>query len=159
MQSRNPAFGAIFQRGDIRCREIQSHHLVEKIGGFSGRETQVGGAQFGELPTGAQPGQRERRILTGGNDQPELRRQMVDKEGQRLFDRRGLDHVIIVEDEHRIAQRGEIVQQRRQQYIGRRRLRSVQRAQRRFANRGRDRLQGRDEIRQKAREIIIVFVQ
>ena len=111
------------------------------------------------MAPGAQPGQRERRILAAGNDQPELRRQMIDKEGQRLVDRRGLDHVIIVEDEHRIAQRGEIVQQRRQQHIGRRRLRRVQRAQRRFSNRGRDGLQGRDEIRQKTRKIIIIFVQ
>ena len=112
-----------FERGDVRCREVEAHHLVEKIGGFIGRKAQVGGAQFGQLAAGAQAGQRERRILSAGNDQPELRRQMIDKEGQRLVDRRGLDHVIIVEDEHRIAQRGEIVQQRRQQHIGWRRLR------------------------------------
>ena len=159
MQSGNPTFGARFERGDVCCREVEAHDLVEKIGGFVRCEAQVGGAQFGQLAPGAQPGQRERRILAAGNDQPELRRQMIDKEGQRLVDRRGLDHVIIVEDEHRIAQRGEIVQQRRQQHIGRRRLRSVQRAQRRRSNRGRDGLQGRDEIRQKTREIVIIFVQ
>ena len=48
LQSGDPAFGAGFQRGNVFCREIQSHHLVEKIGSFDGRETQVGGAQLGE---------------------------------------------------------------------------------------------------------------
>ena len=138
---------------------MEAHRLVEKGSGFIGREAQVGGAQLGKPPLGAESGQRERRILSGGNDQPELRRQMIDKEGQRLVDRRAVDGVIIVEDEHRVAQRGEIVQQRRQQHIGwRLRPRSVQRGQRCFSNRGRDGLQGRDDIGQKTGEIIIVFV-
>ena len=57
LQAGNPAFGAGFQRGDIFRREVQAHRLVEKSGGFGGGKTQVGGAQFGQLVSGAQPGQ------------------------------------------------------------------------------------------------------
>ena len=53
LQTGNPAFGAGFQRGDVFRREVQTHHLVEKFGGFGGGKTQVGGAQFGQLTPGA----------------------------------------------------------------------------------------------------------
>ena len=69
LQTGDPAFGASFQRGDVFRREVEAHHLVEKFGGFGGREAQVGGAQFGQLAPRAEPGQRERRILSGGDDQ------------------------------------------------------------------------------------------
>ena len=53
LQAGNPAFGAGFQRGDVFCREVQTHHLVEKLGGFGGGKTQVGGTQLGQLAPGA----------------------------------------------------------------------------------------------------------
>ena len=87
MQARNPAFGAILQRGDVFRREVQAHHPIEKVGGFGGRKAQIGGAQFGQLTAHAQPGQWELGILSAGNDQPHLRRQMIDEEGERLIDR------------------------------------------------------------------------
>ena len=58
-RSRDPAFGAIFQRGDVFRREAEAHRVVEKLGGFGGRKAQIGGAQFGQLAARAQPGQRE----------------------------------------------------------------------------------------------------
>ena len=58
LQAGNPAFGAVFQGGDIFRREVEAHHLVEKFGGFGGGKTQVGGAQFGQLAAGAQASQR-----------------------------------------------------------------------------------------------------
>ena len=87
LQSRDPAFGASFQRGDVVRREAEAHRVVEKLGGFGGREAQIGGAQFGQLSSGAQPGQRERGILSGGDDQVQLRRQVIDQKGERLIDR------------------------------------------------------------------------
>lgn len=53
LQADNPTFGAVFQCGDVRRREIEAHHRVEEFGGFRGGETQVGGAQFGQLAPGA----------------------------------------------------------------------------------------------------------
>ena len=44
--------------------KVETHRLVEKVGGFVRRETQVGGAQFGHLAARAQPGQRELGILS-----------------------------------------------------------------------------------------------
>ena len=91
LQAGNPAFGAVFQGGDVRRREVEAHHRVEKSGGFGGGETQVGGAQFGQLAPGAEPGQGERRILAGGDDQVHLRRQVLEQKGEGLVDRPGLD--------------------------------------------------------------------
>ena len=84
---------------------------------------------------------------------------MIDEEGERLIDRRGLDHVVIVKHEHDIAQRDEIIQQGRQQHVHGRRLRGLKRPQRDFSNLWRNRLQGRDEINEKTRRVIIAFVQ
>ena len=66
------------------AERFEAHRVVEKLGGFGGREAQIGGAQFGQLAAGAQPGQREWRILSGGDDQLHLRRQVIEQEGQRL---------------------------------------------------------------------------
>ena len=103
LQAGDPAFGAGFQRGDVFRREVQAHHPVEKFGGFGGGETQVGGAQFGQLTPGAQPGQGEMRILTGGDDQVHLRRQVLEQKGEGLVDRLGLNQMVVVKDEDEIG--------------------------------------------------------
>ena len=84
------------------AERFKSHHLVEKLGGFDRGETQVGGAQFSELTTDAQASQRERRILTGGDDQMHLRRQVFDEEGQCIVNRFGINYVVVVKDENEI---------------------------------------------------------
>ena len=99
LQAGNPAFGAGFQCGDVFCREVQSHHLVEKLGGFRRGKTQVDGAQLGQLAPGAEPGQGKLWILTGGDDQVHLRRQVLDQKGEGLVDRFGLNQVVVVKDE------------------------------------------------------------
>ena len=105
LQAGNPAFGAGFQRGDVVRGEVQAHHLVEELGGFGGGEAQVGGAQLGQLAPGAQPGQRQRRILAGGDDQVHLRRQVFEQKGQGLVDRLGINDVVVVEDEDELSGR------------------------------------------------------
>ena len=87
LQAGNPAFGAGFQGGDVFRREIQAHHPVEKFGGFGGGEAQVGGAQFGQLAAGAQPGQGQGWVFTGGDDQVHLRRQVLEQKGEGFVDR------------------------------------------------------------------------
>ena len=73
--------------------------MVEKLGGFGGRKTQVGGAQLGQLAPDAEPGQGQRWILTGGDDQVHLWRQVLDQKGEGLVDRFGINHVVVVKDE------------------------------------------------------------
>ncbi len=51
------------------------------------------------------PGQRQRRILAGGDDQVHLRRQVFEQKGQDVVDgcrrinRSGVNHVVVVQDE------------------------------------------------------------
>ena len=123
LQTGNPAFGAFFQRGDILRRKVQAHHLVEKLGSFGGGKAQVRGAQFGQLAPGAQTGQGQGRVLTGGDDQVQpsaapLRRQVPEQKGERVVDgcacpgEASVDEVIVVEDQDNpIGQGGNLVDQ------------------------------------------------
>ena len=99
LQAGDPAFGAGFQRGDIFRGELQAHRLVKKFSGFGRGETQVGGAQFGQLAPGAQAGQGKLGILTGGDDQVHLWRQVLEQKGEGFVNRFGINNVIVVKDE------------------------------------------------------------
>ena len=70
--------------------------LVQEVGRFLDRETYVG-AQFKQLVARTQPGQRQRRIGTGQQNKCNLRRQMIEQEGQRLVNGRVVDDVIVVQ--------------------------------------------------------------
>ena len=50
-------------------------------------EAKIGGAQLVELPTTAQPGQRQARIGAGRHDQMQLIRKVLEQEGHRFVDR------------------------------------------------------------------------
>ena len=80
--------------------------LVEKCGGFGSGEAQVGGAQLGQLAAGAQPGQRKRRVLTGGDDKVHLRRQVLQQKGQGLVDRWSVDGVVVVQHQQETVWQG-----------------------------------------------------
>ena len=125
LQAGNPAFGTSFQRGDVFCRKVQAHHLVEEFGGFGGGKAQVRGAQFGQLAPGAQTGQGQGWILAGGDDQVHLWRQVLEQKGEGVVDAAwSLDQVIVVEDEDDpVGDGGDLVDQGGQDGLGRRRLR------------------------------------
>ena len=130
LQAGDPAFGAGFQRGDVFRREAQTHHLVEKLGGFGGGEAQVGGAQLGHLAPGAQPGQGQLRVLAGGDDQVHLRRQVLEQKGEGLVHRFGVDQVVVVQDEDEVSGHGgDLVEQGRQDRFDGRRLGGLERSQ------------------------------
>ena len=108
----------------------------------------------------AEPGQGQTWILTGGDDQVHLWRQVFDQKGERLVDRFGINHVVVVKHEDEACREGgELVDQSRQQRLGRRRLRGLERSQHTRANARRNGLQSRDEIGQKACEVVIPFIQ
>ncbi len=81
------------------CREVQPHHLVEKLGGFIRGETQIGGAQLGQLASGAIACQGQLWIFAGGDDQVHLGRLVFDEEGQGLIHRLRIDQMIVIKDE------------------------------------------------------------
>ena len=160
LQAGNPAFGAGFQCGDVFRREVQAHHLVEKLGGFGGGKTQVGGAQFGQLTPGAQPGQGQMWILTGGDDQVHLWRQVLEQKGEGFVNRFGINHMVVVQDEDEIVRDGgDFIEQGCQNRFDWRWLRGLEHTQHPFSNIRRNRLQSSDEVSQKAGGVVIPFVQ
>ena len=60
-------------------------------------EAQVGGPDLEELAPSPQPGERPRRIGSAGDDEVELRGQVLDQEQHRLVHVERLDDVVVVE--------------------------------------------------------------
>ena len=137
LQAGNPTFGTGFQRGDVFRREVQAHRLVEKFGGLRGGEAQVRGAQLGQLAPGTQTSEWQVRILTGGDDQVHLWRQVLEKEGEGVVDPLGVDQVEVIEDQDDpVREGGYLVDQRGQDGFGRRWLGGAERAQCSFPDAG-----------------------
>ena len=140
--------------------EVEAHHLVEELGGLGRGEAEVGGAQLGQLASGAQSGQGQRGILAGGDDQVHLGRQVLDQEGQGIVDRPGVEDVVVVENEDDVARDGgDVVEQGRQRRFGRRGLRRLEHGQHPVSDPGRNRLQGRDQVGQEAAGVAVAFVE
>ena len=99
-------------------------------------------------------------ILTRGNDQVHLRRQVLEQKGKGIVNWFGINSVIVVQDEDEIVRdSGDFIEQGSQNRFGGRRLRGLERRQYLFSNIRCNRLQSRDEVRQKARRVVIPFVQ
>ena len=97
LKARDPALGAVIQGHHARCRQIQVHHAVEKLGDFRQRKAQIGGAEFGELTLNPQPGQRQRRVFAGGDGQMKRRRKMFQQKRQGRADLRIVQNVVVVQ--------------------------------------------------------------
>jgi hypothetical protein len=92
--------------------------------------------------------------------QVQLRWQVLNQEGERLVDRPGIQQVVVVKHEdRRLRQRGELVEQQRQQRLDGRGLGGLERRHHPDANRRRNRLQRGDKVRQKAGRVTIPLVQ
>ena len=85
----DPAFGPRLQGRHVARREVQPHHLVEEGGRLLGGETQVGGADLGQLAARAEAGQGQGRIGPAGDHQVHPRRQMIEQKGDAAVDRLG----------------------------------------------------------------------
>jgi hypothetical protein len=100
------------------------------------------------------------RVLAGGNDQVHPWRQVLEQEGEGIVNGSGIDEVVVVEDDNEIVRDGvNFVEQGCQDSFGRRWLGGLERAQHPFSDIRRDRPQGGDEVSQKARGVVIPFVQ
>ena len=86
LERRDPAFGAPLQRGDIARRQLQSHHFVEIGRGFVEREAKIGGPDLDEFAAGSEARQRQRRVGPAGDDQPDLRREVLHQVGHPVVD-------------------------------------------------------------------------
>ena len=88
VQRGRPAFRPPLQSHDVRKAEPQAQHLGEQVPRLAGGEAQVGGMQLGELTTGPEPGQRERRLGPGDHREVQAVREVVDEERELVVDPR-----------------------------------------------------------------------
>ena len=99
-------------------------------------------------------------ILTGGDDQVHLWRQVLEQKGEGIVNRFGINHVVVVKDEDEIVRDGgDFIEQGRQNRFGGRWLRGLEHSQHPCSNIRRNRLQSSDEVSQKAGGVVIPFVQ
>ncbi len=99
-------------------------------------------------------------ILTGGDDQVHLGRQVLEQKGEGFVNRFGIDHMVVVKDEDEMVRDGgDLVEQDCQNRFDGRWLRGLEHLQRPCSDIRRNRLQSRDEVCQKALWVVIAFVQ
>ncbi len=99
LQAGDPAFGASIERSYVLGREVEVHDVVQEGRRFLGGETEVLGTQLGHLTPSTQPGQGPGRIGTAGQDQVQLRGQVLQQKGEPIVDLPLGDQVQVVEDE------------------------------------------------------------
>ena len=107
-ESGGPALGAFAQRFDLLVRGCRAS-LGEQHGRFVGSEPQVIGAHFGQLAPHAEPRQPHRGVETSAEHQRERRRGQLDQSFDGLIDRRVVDEVVVVDDQHHRRTVGELV--------------------------------------------------
>ena len=105
-------------------------------------------------------------ILTGGNDQVHLWRQVLEQKGEggvdglRHVNRFGINHMVVIQDEDEMVRDGgDFIEQGRQNRFDWRWLRGLEHTQHPCSNIRRNRLQSSDEVSQKACGVVIPFVQ
>ncbi len=155
----DPPLGTSHQRGDLVGRQRQPHHVAQVRRYLVGCEAQVGGADLDQLPAGAEPGEGEGRVYPGGDDQVDLRREVVQQEGHPVVDVPRLDHVVVVEDQHEVVLDGlELVEQGGEDLVDRR-LRGLQQGERSRADPGDGRPHGAQQVRPECRRIVVPLVE
>ena len=142
----DPALGPPLQRVDVGCRQAEVHRLGEVRSGLVRGEAELGGAHLDQVPVGTQRRQGQRWVRPGGDDQTDLRRQVLQEERHRRVDLDGLDEVVVVEHQDQVLRRRlEVVDQRGhddvQRHAGR-----LQECCRLGAQVGRGGLQGGDDV-------------
>ena len=98
-----PALGPGHQGAHAGLGQVGVGDLPQQGGRLLGPEPQGGGAQLGQLPAGPERGQGQRRVGPAGQDQPQLVGQPVQQQPQAVVDRRGLDPVVVVQDQGELA--------------------------------------------------------
>ena len=129
LQAGDPRFGAGFQRGHVvRCKaetdvRLRNSAASPKVKRSSATRSSVSWPR-------AEPGQRQRRILAGGDDQVHPRRQVLKQKGHGTVNRFGIKNVVVVKDkDETFREGGDLVDQGRQKRFGWRRLRGLERSQ------------------------------
>ena len=155
-----PALGALDQRRHLRVGQAQPHATAQERGRLLDAESQVGGAQLGELVAGTEARQGQRRVLTAGDHQVQRRWQVVEQEGDRGMDVRSLHQVVVVQDQQTGGgQGGQVVDQAGDHNLRWRRLRGVEPGHRPAPTGRSDRLQGGDQVAEEPAGVLVALVE
>ncbi|MEJ2209745.1 MAG: hypothetical protein P8129_12000 [Anaerolineae bacterium] len=104
LEARDPSFGALFQGCHVFLCQHQGHRIPEIGRGFALCEAQIGSANLGQLPAGAQAGEGQRRVGAGGDDQVHTllqRWEMIEQKRNDPVDCGCFDRVIVVQNQDR----------------------------------------------------------
>ena len=154
----DPPLGARLEGCHLGVVEVEPHHVGEECVCLIGREPQVRGTQLDELPAGAQPRERERRVGPRRDRETGVRWQVVDQEGHRAVHLRCLDDVVVVEDQQRPARlQVEVVHHRGQDRFGRH-LGARGHELGRLGELAHD-LQRGDDVLEEPRRVVVGFVE
>jgi hypothetical protein len=100
------------------------------------------------------------RVLAAGDHQMQRRRQVVEQEGDRGMDGRGAHQVVVVQDQQaRVGQGGQVVDQLGDHDLGRRRPRGLQPGQRPAPAGGGDRPEGADQVAKHLIGLLVGLVE
>jgi len=111
LQRGDPALGAGSQGGDVGRVQVEPGRVTEVMGRLLVGEPQVGRADLRQLAARPQPGQRQRRVGAGADDQAHLGRQSLEQERHARLDLRALGEVVVVEQQvHVVGQHAELVE-------------------------------------------------
>ena len=109
-QDRNPALRPFIERPCCFARCFAPQHAREKGFRFLQRKAQVTTTQFGEVPLGQPPDNRQRRIGSADEHQVQLGRQMLNQQLEQSMDLAIVNTVIIIQHQDDIVRHiGQII--------------------------------------------------
>ena len=165
LQAGRPPLGPGRQRGHRRFGQSQagpSSGAPQHHGRLGGGEPQLGRAQLSQLTAGSQPRERQRRITSARQHDTNPRRGMLQQERERLMHRLGADHVVVIEDQQRLARvwlRGQFVDQGCHQALERRRRGRPEQPGHPVADPGTRPVQGGHRVPPESGRVVIPGVQ
>ena len=106
LQAHDPAFGPVVQSSDILGHQVQVHHVVQVGSALLLGEPQIVGVDLEHHASRTPPGEGQRWVCTGRDDQMYLGRQVVEQEGQGTVDGSGFDGVIVLQNQDRVVWQG-----------------------------------------------------
>ena len=160
LEAHRPPLGAGLERGHQVGRQPELHDVVEEPVGLFGGEAQVAAADLDQLAAGTQPGQRQRRVGAGGHGEGDVWRQVLEQLSDDVVDTRIVDHVVVVERQHRgTGHQVEVVDQAGDDRIRLERLRTLEPDERVGADLGHDGLHRCDEVAEEPAYVGVPGVQ
>jgi hypothetical protein len=155
-----PSLRPRLQPLDVFRGQIEFQHVVEKRPRLLVIEAKLAGAQLGELATGTQPTQRQRRIVTCRQNNPKRVREALDQVGEPFLDLHVRDQVVVVEHENDSpVESSKIVQEQGQNDLNQSCARGPVCRQRPRPDLRFDRAQRRNQVGEETHGVVVVVVE